>query len=312
VRPEGGVTGANPLKRRDLFPEPLIDGQAVRDHSLARLQRRMGSLLVSRAEREEADLERRLRAHAGVTRPNLIASLSPKGGVGKTTSGFLIGNLLASHLKLRAIAVDASPGGTLGRLAPDSAQAGASPADLLDHADRIGTAAELRRFVARLPSGLHLLAAPHDATRASRLGPDDYGELVALLSCFYETVLLDLSGVTNPLARFALERADQVVLVTTPDQLTATLAIHALDQVETTDRERTMVVVNRSHPRLAPELRAIEECLARRGARPPVTVPDDRRLATMLHTGTYSLEALDRNTRLAVKRLGLAVAERLV
>jgi MinD-like ATPase involved in chromosome partitioning or flagellar assembly len=309
VRPEGAVTGAPPLKRRDLFPEPLIDGQAVRDHSLARLRRRMGSLLVSRSERDEADLEGRLRGHPGVTRPNVVASLSPKGGVGKSTSGFLIGSVLASHLKLRAIAVDASFGGTLGRFAPDSARAAASPADLLDNADRIGTAAELRRFVTRLPSGLHLLAAPHDATRESSLGPDSYGELVALLSCFYETVLLDLSGVTTPLARFALDRADQAVLVTTPDQLTATLALHVLDQLE---HERTTLVVNRSHPRLAPELRAIEECLTRRGARQPVAVPDDRRLATMLHTGTYSLEALDRNTRLAVKRLGLAVAERLV
>jgi MinD-like ATPase involved in chromosome partitioning or flagellar assembly len=309
VRPEGAVTGARPQKRRDLFPEPLIDGQAVRDHSLARLQRRMGSLLVSRAEREEANLEGRLRGNPGVTRPNLVASLSPKGGVGKSTSVFLVGNILASHLKLRAIAVDASSGGTLGRFVPDSARAAASPADLLDNADRIGTAAELRRFVTRLPSGLHLLAAPHDAARASSLGPDSYGELVALLSCFYETVLLDLSGVTTPLARFALDRADQAVLVTTPDQLTATLALHALDQL---DHERTTVVVNRSHPRLAPELRAIEECLARRGARRPVAVPDDRRLATMLNTGTYSLEALDRNTRLAVKRLGLAVSERLV
>ena len=312
MRPEGAVTGARPLKRRDLFPEPLIDGQAVHDHSLARLQRRMGSLLVSRAEREEADLERRLRGHPGVTRPNLVAVASPKGGVGKSASGFLIGNVLASHLKLRAIAVDASSGGTLGRFAPDSARAAALLADLLDNADRIGTAAELRRFVTRLPSGLHLLAAPHDAARESSLRPDSYGELVALLSCFYETVLLDLSGVTTPLARFALDRADQAVLVTTPDQLTATLALHALDQLESIDHERTTVVVNRSHPRLVPELRAIEECLARRGARRPVAVPDDQRLATMLHTGTYSLEALDRNTRLAVKRLGLAVAERLV
>jgi MinD-like ATPase involved in chromosome partitioning or flagellar assembly len=192
---------------------------------------------------------------------------------------------------------------------PDSARPTASPADLLDHADRVGTAAELGRFVARLPSGVHLLAAPQDEALTSSLGPERYGELVSLLSCFYETVILDLSGVTNPVARFALERADQVVLVTTPDQITATLAIHALDQL---DRERTTVVVNRSHPRLAPELRAIEECLARRDIRRPLTVPDDRRLATMLHTGTYSLEALDRNTRLAVKRLGLAVAERLV
>jgi MinD-like ATPase involved in chromosome partitioning or flagellar assembly len=237
--------------------------------------------------------------------------ISPKGGVGKTTCTFLAGNVLASHLKLRAIAVDANPEfGTLGRLPAESVRAAPSLAELLDHADHLGTAAELGRYVSRLPSGLHLLAAGHDPERTASLGPDRYGELVALLACFYETVLIDLgTGVTGPLARFVLDRVDQVVLVTTPDPLTATLSIHALEQV---DRERTTVVVNRTHRRLAPEVRAIDECLARRDLKRPVTLPDDRRLAAMLDSGTYSLEALDRRTRLPVKQLGLAVAERLV
>ena len=265
----------------------------------------MGSLLVSGSEREEADLERRLRTHPGVTRPNVVAVASPKGGVGKSTTAFILANVLASHLKLHAIAVDASRSGTLGRFPADSARAASSAVELLDRADRIGTAAELRHYVARLPSGLHLLAAPHE-----RVGPDSYGQLVTLLSCFYEAVVVDLGpGVTGPLARLALERADQVVLVTTPEQITATIAIHALDQL---DRARTRVIVNRSHRRLMPELRAIEECIERRKVRRPISVPDDRRLCTMLQSGTYSLEALDRGTRVAVKRLGLAVAERLV
>jgi putative peptide zinc metalloprotease protein len=236
---------------------------------------------------------------------------SPKGGVGKTTSTFLVGNILASHLKLRAIAVDANPGcGTLGRLPAEPSRPESSIADLLDHADGLRTAAELGRFVARLPSGLHLLAAPHDPARAANLGPDRYGELIALLSCFYEVILLDLAtGVTGPLARLAIDRADQAVLLTTPDQLTATLAIHALGGL---DGDRTTVVVNRTHPRLAPELTAIEECLLRRGLPQPVSLPDDRRLAAMLDTGAYSLGALDRRTRVSVKRLGVAVAERLV
>lgn len=236
--------------------------------------------------------------------------MSPKGGVGKTTSAFVVANVLASHLKMHAIAVDASRSGTLGGLPADSARAASSAADLLDRADRIGTAAELHPYVARLPTGLHLLAAPQDRTPTPGVGPDQYGKLVALLSCFYETVVLDLGpGVAGAVARLALDRADQVVLVTTPDQLTATITIHALDQL---DRERATVVVNRSHPRLVPELRAIQECLDRRDVRPPISVPDDRRFARMLQSGTYSLEALDRGTRVAVKRVGLAVAERLV
>jgi MinD-like ATPase involved in chromosome partitioning or flagellar assembly len=311
VRGPGGVSGPPLLKRRDLFPDPLIDGRAARDHSLTRFKRRMDSLLVSRAEREEAELERRLRAHPGVTRANLVVLCSPKGGVGKTASTFLVGNVLASHLKLRAIAVDANPGfGTLGRLPAERARAGRSLVDLLDNADHLGTAAELRPYVSRLPSGLHLLAAAQDTTRTASLGPDRYGELVALLSCFYETVLLDLGpGMAGPIARLAIGRADQLVLVTTADELTTNLAVDALCQLQP---GRTTVVVNRAHPRLAPEVSTIEAFLQQRDVHRSVVLPDDPRLALMLDSGTYSLAALDRRTRLSVKQLGLAVAELLV
>ena len=75
---------------------------------------------MTAGEREEAELERRIRAQPGVTRPNVVALVSPKGGVGKTTSTFLLGNLLATHLKLRVVAVDANPDfGTLGRLSAE-------------------------------------------------------------------------------------------------------------------------------------------------------------------------------------------------
>ncbi len=63
-------------------------------------------------------------------------------------------------------------------------------------------------------------------------------------------------------------------------------------------------------------------------AEPPPGVPDegagglaegesqadapDERLRTMLDSGTYSLEALDRASRVPIKQLGIAVAEQLV
>ncbi len=43
-----------------------------------------------------------------------------------------------------------------------------------------------------------------------------------------------------------------------------------------------------------------------------VTIPFDKQLATMLDAGLYTLEALGRPTRIAIKQLGLAVAEQLV
>lgn len=115
------MTETTSLKRRDVLPEAVIDGKPA--SAGGRFRRTFDRLTTTSAAENEAELERMLRAHPGVTRSNTIALISPKGGVGKTTSTFLLGNLLASHLKLRVIAVDANPDfGTLGRLAPDNAR----------------------------------------------------------------------------------------------------------------------------------------------------------------------------------------------
>jgi MinD-like ATPase involved in chromosome partitioning or flagellar assembly len=302
--------GRTALERRDIYPGPLVDGHPAGNGAPGRLRHRIEHLLVTRAEREEAELEHRIRTQPGVTRPNVTALISPKGGVGKTTSTFLVGNLLATHLKLRAIAVDANPDfGTLARLAPDERRSERSLADLLEDADRLHTAAELAPYVSRLPTGLHVLGAPRDAELTASLGPDRYGELVAFLATFYEVVLLDLgTGVAGPLARFAIERADQVVLVTTPEWVTSTVVLEALAHLQ---HDHTTVAINKSHLRSA-AIAVIEDRFRAEHLHRAVTIPHDEQLATMLDSGMYALEALGRPTRLAVKRLGLAVAEQLV
>jgi putative peptide zinc metalloprotease protein len=298
------------LARRDVYPAPVVDGRPVSAGAAGRFRRRMQGLLVSDAERDEADLERRIRAQPGVTRPNTIALISPKGGVGKTTSTFVVGNLLATHLKLRAIAVDANPDfGTLARLAPDDRRSARSLADLLNDADRLRTAAELAPYVSRLPTGLHVLGAPADAELTASLGPERYGELAAFLSTFYEVVLLDLgTGVAGPLARFAIERADQVVVVTTPEWVTSSVVLGALGHLQ---HDHTTVAINRSRLDAA-AIGVIEDRFRAEHLHRAVTIPHDDQLATMLDSGTYALEALHRDTRMALKRLGLAVAEQLV
>ena len=304
------MNGPGTLKRRELYPDPVVDGRQAREDALGRLRRRMESLLVSRGEREEAEIERLLRDQPGPTRPNLVALISPKGGVGKTTSTFLTGNLLASHLKLRAIAVDANPDfGTLGRLAGEHMRSERSLAELLSDSDKLSTVAELRPYVSRLPTGLHLLAAPADARLAAGLGPDRYGELAAFLSCFYDVVLLDLgTGVAGPLARFAIERADQIVLVSTPEWVTASVVLDALEHLQ---HDRTTVVLNKARPHAGLELNAVDERFRQQRLHRSVTIPYDERLAVMLDSGTYALEALNRRSRLPIKQLGLAVAEQL-
>ncbi len=301
---------AGGLERRDVHPGPLVDGRPATDGAGGRLRRQMQRLLVSQRERDEAELERRIRTQPALTRANTIALISPKGGVGKTTSTFLTGNLLATHLKLRAIAVDANPDfGTLARLVPDDRRSRRSLADLLEDADRLRTAAELTPYVSRLPTGLHVLGSPGDAELTASLGPERYGELVAFLATFYEVVLLDLgTGVAGPLARFAIERADQVVLVTTPEWVTSTVVLEALSYVQ---HGHTTVAINKSPPgSIAVDV--IEDRFRAKHLHRAVTIPHDDGLAAMLDSGSYALESLRWRTRLAVKRLGLAVADQLV
>jgi MinD-like ATPase involved in chromosome partitioning or flagellar assembly len=292
---------------RDGRAAPLIDGRPVHQGTLARLHRRGQRLLVSHAEQQEAQLEQRLLGLPGVTRANMVAVMSPSGGVGKTACTFMIANLLAAQLKLRVIAVDGNPAfGTLAQLAPASSRPERGLAELLNDADRLFTAAELGAYVSRLPSGLHVLAARRDSHHAVRLEPDWYGELVALLSCFYEVVMLDLGpGVVGPLARFAAQRADQIVLVTTPDWAASSAGLDALAHLRR--RERTTVAINGSRS----DATGAERFVAER-PHSTVTIPYDEQLGSMLESRTYTVGALGPRTRTSIKRLGLAVAEQLV
>jgi MinD-like ATPase involved in chromosome partitioning or flagellar assembly len=123
-------------------------------------------------------------------------------------------------------------------------------------------------------------------------------------------VLLDCgTGITDPLAKFAIERADQVVVVTTPEWITAATVLGALDYLT---HERTTVVLNKARAKAAEDRDAIEQRFREQRLHRSVTIPYDERLQVMLDSGTYSLDRLSRDTRVPVKTLGLAVIEQLV
>jgi Mrp family chromosome partitioning ATPase len=276
----------------------LVDGLPARQGALARARRRAQRLAVSRPEIEEAQLEARLLAHPGVTRANVVAFMSPAGGVGKTTCAFVASTVLVTHLKLRTIAVDVGPGlGTLPYLVPERRWAERGIEALLADADRLFTAAELGPYVSRMSTGLHVLAGRHE----HGLDPDQCAELLALLSCFYEAIVLDLgAGVTGATPTLAANRADQIVLVTTPDRMASAGTLHARAHLQ--HPEQITVAINRSHG----DARGADRPY------PAVAIPDDHQLGAMLESRTYSLGALASPTRMGIKRLGLSVAEQLV
>ena len=79
----------------------MVDGQELPQNLPGRLRSRWQSLMVSKGERDEAEIEEQIRTVPGVTRANTVAMISPKGGVGKTTSSFVVGNLLSNTLRMR-------------------------------------------------------------------------------------------------------------------------------------------------------------------------------------------------------------------
>jgi MinD-like ATPase involved in chromosome partitioning or flagellar assembly len=304
-----------PLARRDLYGARLAGDRLEPARPPARLWRWLRELTKSRGEREEEALERRLAATATLlTRPNHVAVVSPKGGVGKTTCTLLAGEVLARFVRLRCVAVDANPDyGTLGLLAPDAVRSERSLADLLDRAGELEHAGALRRFVSPLDSGLHLLAAPADPRAMAELAPEHYGRLLSLLDRFYEVVLLDLgTGLTDPLARLALERSDQMVLVSTLEWVTAERVLAALDDLRATRvGERATVVLNQAPPERAVDRQVIEAAFRRHEVAARVAIPYDSELRATLDAGALAPAELRRATRMAIKRLGLAVAEGL-
>jgi hypothetical protein len=178
---------------------------------------------------------------------------------------------------------------------------------LLRDKDSISSPGELRPYVSRLPTGLHLLAAPPDPAVMAQMTPELYGELLAFLRRFYEVILLDLgSGITAPIATFAVDHADQVVVVTTPESITNTKVQMALGHLR---RERAALVLNKVDG--SAEQRATERQFSRDRIAQRVAIPADGQLKTMLDSGTFALIGLGRSTRVPIKRLGLAVGTQL-
>jgi putative peptide zinc metalloprotease protein len=264
--------------------------------------------LSTELQRSEWELDMRLAHVRSLTRPNTIAVVSPKGGVGKTTISFLLGNALASRMQLRVLALDSNPDfGTLAALAPDEFRSSRSLADLLADAKKIETAAQLHPYVSRLSSGLHVLGAPAHAEVMAQLTPGLYARLIDLLEHYYEVVILDLgTGITGPLAQFAIDRADQSLLITTPEWITAAGVLGAMRHLQ---RNGATLVLNQAPSgRRSRRREAIEDTFRRQSLAPKTTIPYDQRLRTMLETGTYELDKLRLATRVPIKQLAAAVA----
>jgi pilus assembly protein CpaE len=190
----------------------------------------------------------------------IIAVVGAKGGVGVTTVAVNVAITLASKdhptilVELRnvhgtvATKFQMSPSQDLGGLL-------SLPPEQIDRSDVI------RRLV-RHSSGLRLLIAPQRATD-ELLTAAHVESIVELLSIETAYLILDLPYVGSKAAREALERSDQILLVTEPEMLSIACTRGDLETLDTWGlRDRINLVVNtrsRSNTSITPS--EIEEKL---------------------------------------------------
>ncbi len=312
-----GAAGQVALPRMALLPERLrAVGEAVvsSDHSepgshRLSIPRSRTALGRAREAWQSSDYSSRLAdliAAPRLARCVTIAVVSPKGGVGKTTTAALLGTLFAMIRGDRVVAIDNNPDhGTLGRSL--AAEHPIFVDDLLDVIDQPAlTVTMLERFLGRGPHGLLVLPAPTDPERMERLDRSAYDRVIGRLQQLAGMLILDCgAGLQHSATRAALAAADQLVIVSDADPLTAGIVAEAARSIGS-DRSYTVVVnkLPRSGGRLD-----MESLIGEMGsARGVIGVGADAEAAARVTDGSFSWDAAPVEWQLAFRKLAAVLA----
>jgi MinD-like ATPase involved in chromosome partitioning or flagellar assembly len=299
-------------------PETLDDayrvrnGREVRDTAWTRLLDSTWHLLTSSAGRLEQELDEAgeelyLR---GLAHGVVLACGSAKGGSGKTTLTQALAEQLASILKVAVLVLDADlEWGTALNAAPPSARRGDTLVDAYNARERIESAAQLAPFLVNLRGGAQLLPGPSDAELIEQTGPEQMAAVLALVRRFYPIVLLDLppgAGFScgNPIARWGLQEADEILAVATPkkanvDQVRRLLAFLA-DQYP---GKPVTLALNATPARPDRAIQRIARVARQASPERFAEIPYDAVLDRQIDAGTLALDALAQPTRIAIKQL---------
>jgi MinD-like ATPase involved in chromosome partitioning or flagellar assembly len=204
------------------------------------------------------------------------------------------------------VAVDSNPDhGTLGRSL--TAEHPIFVDDLLEVIDQPAlTVTMLERFLGRGAHGLLVLPAPTDYERMEKLDHDAYERVIHRLQELAGIVILDCgAGLTHPATRAAMEAADQLVIVSDAEPLTASVVVEAARRLRD---ERSYTLVINNLPRSGVRLDLVELAGEVSPARGVIRVAADPEAAARVADGSFRWETAPEGWQLAFRELAAVLA----
>lgn len=180
----------------------------------------------------------------GSHRGRVVAVAGAKGGVGTSVVTLLLALARRGSGVVTAVDFDLASGDLAGYLGVSTRK---TVVDLAALGDEV-SGRILRETTYPVPGGLRLVPAPEEGELAEAMSPETARAVVHALRYETELAVVDVGAVLDEPRAAVIERADQVVLVLTPDLPALRAARRTLDQWERLAvRKRTdvAIVVNR-------------------------------------------------------------------
>lgn len=200
----------------------------------------------------------------------VIAVTGAKGGVGTTmVSTNLAGELAAIH-RVICVDLDFSVGDVASMMDVTPKD---YVTDLLPRADRMDERMLASAAVVH-KSKVHVLAQPTEIERITEINGDDVFSVILASARAYQYVVLDCGTRWDPAVATAMQSADAIVLITTPDVIAVRDAYRRLKLFEANgiEKDRVRLVVNRQHKQAYVRLEDIEQNL---GTKVAAQIADD-------------------------------------
>lgn len=252
------------------------------------------------------ELQERLRGAVSAARPpgapdeparppgaRVVTVYSPKGGVGKSVVAVNLATLLARDKSRRVVLVDFDLqfGDTalMLRLKPDHDVSEAATAD-----DRLDTVLLENLLTRDDRTGLRVLAAPPDPTRAEKVTAKTASALIELLRSVADYIVVDTAPILDDTTLQVLSESDDIVYVVgmdVPSVKNARLGLQALELVQVPLR-RVLLVLNRADSRVHLAVRDVERSLR---MKVDAALPSDALVPQSVNRGTPAVLEFERS-----------------